>query len=229
MVRQEPMIPPLPAAWPYEPRRSSSSLGCRDNADLPSLGGGWTLLAAEGLELAGEAAPLGGAFGRGGVRRAGGAVLRPYRRGGLLRHLNERAYASPERFRAELEVHRALWAAGFPTVEPLGCAWRRRGLGVEGVYLTRFAPAKPWPSDWTATAALLPPLRQALRALADWGLWAPDLNATNVLRGEDGGLLLLDWDRARWVSGPLLPRYHARLVRSLRKLGAPAEAMKVLS
>lgn len=165
------------------------------------------------------------AFGRGGVRRLGDGVIRPYRRGGLMAKVNGRVYASAARFRRELCVHRALWEAGFPTVEPLGIAWRKAGLGVEGLYLTRFAGAKPWPADWSAPVAM--DLVKAIGALCDWGLWAPDLNATNVLWSADG-IVLLDWDRAGWTHGSLRSRYHARLVRSLAKLHAPPSLQNAL-
>ena len=67
-------------------------------------------------------------------------------------------------------------------------------------------------------------LVKAIQALSTWGLWSPDLNATNVMWGQDG-LVLLDWDRARWWKRPLARRYRARLDRSLRKLNAP-EALR---
>lgn len=185
---------------------------------MPGFPGHWTLEAAAELPF-GEAAALEGAFGRGGVRRLGEVVVRPYRRGGLVAKVNAKVYASPARFRQELTIHRALWEAGFPTVEPLGLAWRRAGWGVEGLYLTRAAEARPWPGDWAAP--VLDDLMKALAALSDWGLFAPDLNATNVLWGPSG-LVLLDWDRAAFVAGDLRLRYRARLARSLAKLGAPA-------
>jgi hypothetical protein len=166
---------------------------------------------------------MGQAFGRGGVFRAGEAVLRPYRRGGLVRHLNAAVYATPARFEQEFQVHRALWAAGLPTVEPLGWACRRRLWGWEGVYLTRFAEGTPWPRAWDSPHALAG-LRTLLGALCDWGLYAPDLNATNVLVIPGGGILALDWDRAVWSRRPdLAERYRERLRRSLAKLGAPEE------
>ncbi|HTL97953.1 MAG TPA: lipopolysaccharide kinase InaA family protein [Holophagaceae bacterium] len=212
------LIPPLPSAWPYEPRTVLPSLDVRGSVAVPGCGEGWTLESAPGLDLSGEAGILQAAFGRGGVHRLGGTVLRPYRRGGLVAKLNAATYASPGRFRRELAVHRALWEAGFPTVEPLGLAWRRAGLGVEGLYFTRLTDARPWPADWSATVTT--ELLKALKALSAWGLFAPDLNATNVLWG-DAGLVLLDWDRAAWRGGALLRRYQARLQRSLAKLGAP--------
>jgi len=199
-------------------------LGCREGQELPGLGGGWRVCTPGGEVPEGEADPLGGAFGRGGVLSAGGSVLRPYRRGGLLRFLNERTYRSSLRFAAEHAVHRALWEAGFPTVEPLGYAWRPHGWGVEGVFLTRLAEGEPWPHRWDLSGEVRSALDQALEALCAWGLWSPDLNATNVLLTPGGGIALMDWDRARFVRGAnLRPRYAARLARSLRKLGAPPE------
>jgi len=218
----QPPVPPLPPQWPYAPRGPLPAPERRAGAALPGLPGLWTLEAAPGLAFDAPAAGLGRAFGRGGVLRAGPVVLRPYRRGGLVRHVNAGVYLDCSRFRREFEVHRALWAAGLPTVEPLGWACRRRLWGWEGVFLTRFADAVPWPRAWDR-AGVLPQLRVLLEALCAWGLYAPDLNATNVLVEPSGTILTLDWDRAGWsASGQLMDRYRERLVRSLVKLGAPA-------
>jgi len=218
------LIPSLPEAWPYQPRTALPALEIREGVDIPGCGGGWRLEGSR-LELSGQSSVMDDAFGRGGVRRLGDVVVRPYRRGGWMAKVNARVYASAARFRGELRVHRALWEAGFPTVEPLGLAWRRVGMGVEGLFLTRFTEAKPWPSDWSAP--LMVELVKAIHALSDWGLYAPDLNATNVMWGADG-IVLLDWDRAAWTGALLLPRYHARLARSLAKLDAPLELRAAL-
>lgn len=220
----ETMVPALPPSWPYRSREPSPAPAVREGAALPGLEGFWTLEALPGLEVPGAPGALGGAFGRGGVFRCGDVVLRPYRRGGLARHLNARVYAGPERFRREFLVHRALWDAGLPTVEPLGFAHRPRLWGCEGVYLTRLAEGSPWPRTWAPGA--LPQVRELLQALCAWGLLAPDLNATNFLVQPDGRVLALDWDRARWTPGaPLAERYRSRLARSLAKLGAPPGIM----
>lgn len=211
--------PPLPPDWPFQ-ARPLKGLEVRESLDLPGFGPGWRLEAVPGSAWKELPEPLGGAYGRGGVARSGEVVVRPYRRGGLLRHLNRRIYMSPGRFRRELAVHRGLWAAGFPTVEPLGCAWRRSGLGVEGLYFTRLEALTPWPRCWEAEG-LMDQLSVAVRALSGWGLWSPDLNATNVLLDGQGQVRLLDWDRAAWVGGAdLMARYRQRLLRSLGKLGA---------
>jgi hypothetical protein len=200
-------------------------LELRDRASLPGLTGLWNLEVVAGLDLTGPAAGLAEAFGRGGVTRAGDVVLRPYRRGGLVRHVNAGIYWDRARFQREFQAHRALWAAGLPTVEPLGWAWRPRLWGCEGVFLTRLAQAAPWPRSWEP--GVLPQLRTLLEALCAWGLHAPDLNATNVLVQPSGAILTLDWDRARWAPGEdLMGRYRERLLRSLHKLGAPPELIE---
>lgn len=213
-------IPPLPEGWPYPGRAPLPALAVRAEVPLPGQGPGWSLEAEPDLLLTGGFEPLGGAFGRGGVGRSGEVVLRPYRRGGLIRHFNARTYADPERFRAELEIHRRLWEAGFPTVRPLGCAWRRHRWGVEGVYLTAFTPGTPWPRKWDESC--WPEVVTAIGALADWGCWSPDLNATNIHLVPGRGALILDFDRAAFTTPQgLRGRYAARLRRSLGKLGAP--------
>ena len=225
-MHHDPLVPlTLPDAWPYPGRPAQRPLACREGRDLPGLGPGWRVCAPAGDVDLGPAEALPGAFGRGGILRAGDAVLRPYRRGGLVRFVNQRTYRTSIRFAAEYAIHRSLWEAGFPTVEPLGYAWRPHRWGVEGVFITRFAAGEPWPRRWDLSARLLPDLDRALGALCAWGLWSPDLNATNILLPPDGGLLLMDWDRARFApSADLRSRYDERLRRSLRKLGAPREA-----
>ena len=231
MIHDPYIVPPLPATWPFEPGAPLRPLGCRLNRELPGLGGGWRVCTPGAIEPSGEAVPLAGAFGRGGVLRAGDMVLRPYRRGGLLRHLNERTYRTHLRFAAEHAIHRGLWEAGFPTVEPMGYAWRPTRFGVEGVLFTRMGAGDSWPNRWDLSAERAGDIRQALACLCAWGLWSPDLNATNVLLPPGGGALFLDWDRAGFTGSDvdLMPRYRARLERSLTKLGAPAEAFAVIA
>jgi hypothetical protein len=192
--------------------------------DIPGLGPGWSVLASEDLPHAGAPEPIGGSFGRGGVVRLGDLVIRPYRRGGFLRHLNERTYPSPHRFQNELGVHRALWSAGLPTVPPVGCAWRRLGWGYEGAFLTTWVEGQPWPRQWGGTSWEV--VAGFMAALAAWGCWIPDFNATNVHLGADGTARILDFDRGVFgAAGDLEARYRRRMARSLAKLGAP-EALR---
>lgn len=216
------IIPPLPSAWPYTPRPPRVDWERREDIDLGSLGSGWNLMVPPDRVIPESEERLSGAFGRGGIQRRGDLVLRPYRRGGLVRFLLRSGYASPRRFEREWLVHRALWDSGFPTVRPSGYGYRRNGLAFEGVYLSDFQEGMPWPSDWSAGKPHLSSLVQAIRALCDWGLWAPDLNATNVLL-MSAGPVLLDWDRSAFVRGSdLRPLYQRRMLRSLARLDAPA-------
>jgi len=219
-------IPPLPSGWPYVSREVALREERVLEASLGSLGSGWTLHLLAPFPLDADQSAMPQAFGRGGIQRIGEIVLRPYRRGGLVRHVNERLYLSSERFTREFTVHRALWAAGFPTVEPVGYGFRPRRWGVEGVYCTRYAEAVAWPSCWDQSAQVFPQLATLLEALAAWGLHAPDLNATNILLTPEGRVLALDWDRAGWTGAlDLRARHGERLLRSLRKLGAPADVI----
>lgn len=225
-------IPPLPDAWPFKVRCGASVAQELGPGGLPGLGDGWLRFGGEVLAtLSGDSEVLSGRFGRGGLRRAGEAILRPYRRGGLVRHFNARRYLSPARFAQEFRVHEALWRSGFPTPEPLGYAWRPLpAWGVEGVFITRHAAGQPWPRDWSRSAEVMAALGSALGALCAWGLWTPDLNATNVHLLDQGGVLLLDWDRADWGDATRLEeRYRARLNRSLEKLQAPKEVLRELA
>ena len=196
-----------------------------ENQDLRDLGAKWTRIGPPDLDLSTEPISLGEAFGRGGVHRRGQVVLRPYRRGGAVRQVNERTYLNSKRFQEEADIHRALWENGFPTVEPLGFAFRPYSWGMEGIYLTRHVKALPWASAFGRTAELLPQFVRLLDSLSEWGLLAPDLNATNFIIDGDGSLLALDWDRAGW-SEPgkaLREAYLRRLTRSLYRLNAPME------
>lgn len=226
MIHDPYLVPPLPVDWPYEPGHLLLPLGCRLNRPIPGAGSGWRVCTPGAMEPLGEPVPLSSAFGRGGVYRVGDMVVRPYRRGGLLRWVNERTYRTHLRFAAEHAVHRGIWEAGFPTVEPLGYAWRPCSFGVEGVLFTRMTEGESWPRRWDLSVERTPDILKAIRALCAWGLWSPDLNATNILLPKDGGALLLDWDRARFEPhrGDLQQRYAERLQRSLQKLRAPAEA-----
>ena len=98
------------------------------------------------------------------------------------------------------------------------------------VLITRMAEGDPWPRRWDLSSERTADIRQAVDSLCTWGLWSPDLNATNVMLPSTGGALFLDWDRARFEPPDvdLWPRYRARLERSLRKLGAPAEAFEII-
>jgi hypothetical protein len=98
------------------------------------------------------------------------------------------------------------------------------------VLITRLADGQAWPGRWDLSAERASAIREGVASLCDWGLWSPDLNATNVILPPEGGALFLDWDRAAFVPADtdLWTRYRNRLHRSLRKLGAPEDAYAVM-
>jgi hypothetical protein len=235
-----PIPPPLPDDWPFKAEKGSLSDAAAHESSLPGLEGTWQVFGAAALSGLNEAEldpkPMDGMFGRGGLIQAGGYVFRPYRRGGLMRHFNKGIYTSASRFSDEYEVHAALWRAGFPTVEPIGYAYRKHFWGAEGVFITRKADALPWPKVWGSgdhpgndSFVHVRQIAVLIKALSAWGLWSPDMNATNFLMGHDGRVLALDWDRAKWAQKNCLTvKYWTRLRRSMYKLNAPAALIALM-
>lgn len=160
------------------------------------------------------------------------AVLRPYRRGGLVRWVNRSRYLGfrPRPFR-ELAASVALRDRGVPTPEVLGAAlcWDLPGCyrgalasrEVEGAtnlwrYLQSVAPAERREACRAAAAAA--------RRLHDAGAVHPDLNLQNFLvrsRPEGIEVWVIDLDGVRLgAAAGAAPRRAAfeRLCRSIRRL-----------
>jgi len=153
------------------------------------------------------------------------AVLRPYRRGGLVRRLTRGRYlyTGLDRSRPwrEWRITRELWMAGLPVPQPLAAALRRHGPTYSAALLTaRIANAAPLSAG---TRTLDPDAWRALgRSLTDFasaGLKHPDLNAANILRDAAGRYWLIDFDRAT-IHDRALPTEPMlqRLLRSFHKL-----------
>jgi len=218
--------PPLPYQWPYLPRMTSESCKHYASIELPGLTGLWNLEAFSSLIFSEPEKQSKLPFGRGGTIRSGQLVLRPYKRGGLIRYINTNIYHGTTRFQQEFCVHNAIWKSGLPTVKPIGWAFKSNKFGNEGVFLTKFADGIPWPQTWNKSEEFLQELTTMLKALCSWGLYSPDLNATNILVTPDKGLVALDWDKARWSrSSDLMTYYRERLIRSMKKLGAKTDVV----
>ena len=162
---------------------------------------------------------------------AGDAVLRHYRRGGVVARFSRNTYLwqGAERTRSfrEFRLLRALRERGLPVPTPIAAAYWRHGTGYRAALLMlRLA-------DTQSLGALLdhavtPPWHDLGRTIARFhraGACHADLNVDNVLMDADGKLWLIDFDRGTlrslargWQQANL-----ARLQRSLRKrLGARA-------
>jgi tRNA A-37 threonylcarbamoyl transferase component Bud32 len=185
-------------------------------------------------------APVGGRGGAGvfDVAPDLAVVLRPYRRGGLVRHLNRDLHLGvrPRPLR-ELRLTLELSAQGVPTIEPLAAAvrWLAPGL-YRGAFVTRHLPLAVDLWQYLREAGSADRARAcraaaaAVRKLHDAGAVHPDLNLMNFLvrpaQGEPE-VLVIDFDRGRRtaVSARHRAAAFARLCRSMRRLDPTAEVV----
>ena len=201
-------------------------------ADLVDAIGAWLL--ATPLALPAGSAPV--ASGRGAAWRItlpGGvrAVLRRYRRGGLVARLVAETYLGVvERPFRELVVTTAARQRGVAAPEVLAARVEGR-VAYRGVLVTAEIPGavtllealRDTPAGGRRRA-LVAEAGRVVGRMHRAGVWHADLNLTNLLVAETGDpdVTVLDFDRARLATGPLRPRARRRnlerLGRSLRKL-----------
>jgi 3-deoxy-D-manno-octulosonic acid kinase len=158
----------------------------------------------------------------------GAAVLRQYLRGGWPAQVSDDLYLYTgfERSRPLREFHMLarLVAMGLPVPAPLAAMCARHGAFYRGwLLMQRILPVTtlaeslvPRMGDsalWRATGA-------AIRRFHGAGVVHADLNARNILVGENDAIHLIDFDRARISVGddPAFTANLKRLRRSLDKL-----------
>lgn len=153
----------------------------------------------------------------------GEAVLRHYRRGGLMARVNRYHYwwtgAQATRAYAEFELLHYMAAAGLSVPEPLAASYTRQGLFYTASILVRRIPQ---------VQTLVQVLSQghhdavagAVLAMHQAGIWHADLNAYNILINHQGLVWLIDFDKGRHLSMTTARRTAnlARLRRSLVKV-----------
>ena len=181
--------------------------------------------------------------GRGGVgafqlRPDLTAVVRPYRRGGLIARLNQTRYCGvrPRPFR-ELRASEALRVAGVPTPPVLAGAvlWDAPGC-YRGALATQEVPGaiNLWHYLQQAPAAERGPACAAAAAVTrrmhDVGALHPDLNLQNYLvrhtpSGVDAWIIDLDRVRFTRVTPRLRRAAFDRICRSIRKLDPEAAVL----
>lgn len=161
----------------------------------------------------GVGALVGKSTGRGSVLLLdtdfGPAVLKQYLRGGWAARLSRDHYvfSGYERSRPlqEFKILEQLSAAGLPVPEPLAAICRRDGKCYSGWLMTRrimnvepladrVAIRRGDPVMWRRTGA-------CIRRFHEFGLLHADLNARNILVGEDDVIHLVDFDRSRIRKG----------------------------
>ncbi len=146
----------------------------------------------------------------------GAAVLRHYRRGGLMARLNSHHYwwagAESTRAYAEFQLLHYMAAAGLPVPEPLAASYTRQGLFyTASILVRRIAHVQ------TLAHVLSQGHHQAVAgavlAMHQAGVWHADLNAYNILVNEQGRVWLIDFDKGR-----RLPMTAARRIANLARL-----------
>jgi len=160
----------------------------------------------------------------------GEVVVRPYRRGGLVRHFLERRYLLGQRSVNELQVTESLRRRDVPVPRVLAALHSRADPGYRAALVTRrVAGARPAPGllrDGTREecADALRRVGESVGRLHAAGGIHPDLNAHNFLLpgARRKPAVILDFDRARIFKGRA-PGFFARsnvkrLRRSLEKL-----------
>lgn len=152
------------------------------------------------------------------------AVLRRYRRGGLMARVNRDLYwwRGERKTRAyrEFTLMARLAQAGLPVPCPMAAmACTVSGLFYRASILTRFVEhvgalcEVNAPPAWYQAGQVIARLHRA-------GVWHADLNVHNILVGADNQVWLIDFDRAREgvTDGTQLQGNLSRLLRSVRKV-----------
>lgn len=156
-------------------------------------------------------------------------VLRHYRRGGLVAKLlgDNYLWTDADRTRAfrEWRLLRELRAAGLPVPKPVAARYERHGFFYRADLITAELPTRRTLTHALSAAPLDAATWRAVGAcvgrLHARGVHHADLNAHNLLLGDDGTVYVLDFDRGRirprgaWEQSVL-----ERLQRSLRKVTA---------
>lgn len=165
----------------------------------------------------------------------GKAVVRRYRRGGMVRHLNRDRYFGGDRAAHELRATEGARAGGVHAPEVIAAGRIGALPGYRAMIATRLIPGV----QDAATALLggrdknevLFEAGQQIGRMHAAGVAHPDLNLRNLLVGKMGELWVIDFDRALVVEG-VVPRARrqrdlARLVRSFAKLGMPLNSVRL--
>lgn len=155
----------------------------------------------------------------------GSALLRHYRRGGLMAKFSKAHYlwqgARRTRAFAEFSLLDAMFRQGLPVPRPLAAAYWKHGFTYRAaIIVARIPDVAPLAdcldaADPVAVAA-------AVLKIHDAGVWHADLNAFNILLNAGGHVWVIDFDRgeSRQMSRALRQANLQRLRRSMVKVAA---------
>jgi 3-deoxy-D-manno-octulosonic acid kinase len=161
------------------------------------------------------------------------ALLRGYRRGGLLRHINRDRYFLGHRAWAELRSTEHARQGGVRAPLVLAAVERHRRIGYSAMLATLWIEEALDLFEWLRVAdardgsAALRECGRQVGLMHAAGVAHPDLTLRNTLvrrAGVEPEVFLLDFDRARVFTGAVPPAWRSRdlrrFARSFRKLGA---------
>jgi len=157
----------------------------------------------------------------------GAAVLRQYRRGGMMARVSKAHYfwtgAQRTRGFAEFELLQYLYESGLAVPRPLAAAYWRTSWTYRAALLTERLPSvRPL---WECYSDIdHESVARAIFEMHEAGVWHADLNATNILVDHNGKVWLIDFDKSHRedLSEERRQANMLRLHRSLAKLAGPA-------
>ena len=167
------------------------------------------------------------------------AIVRRYRRGGLVRHFTRDLYwERPFRPLAELVCTETARQRGVPTIEVLAAGVERAAMGLyRGLFISREAEGFMNLWEWLRNKpsseerhTVIATVAQGIERLHSAGVYHADLNLTNILittKGTQPQVRVIDFDRARMFPAALQSSRRKknlqRLRRSLSKLDPHAQ------
>lgn len=162
----------------------------------------------------------------------GPIVVKPYMRGGLIRHISRRHHfrGSQSRAEAEFRMLQSLRENDFPVPEPLGWAEQGRLWVQTWLFMAEISDAQTLAaisrSDTKRAIALLAATGDLVDRLCDLKIHHVDLHPGNVLVDKDDNVFLIDFDKAATTItsvNALRDRHHQRWNRAIAKHSLSSE------
>ena len=160
----------------------------------------------------------------------GAVIIKHYRRGGLLRHMNRRHYLNLGKSRAQREFEMLETVAKFGINVPQPVAFALRGRLVYQAWLITREIQKPQSlaglsaQDEKATGRVMESVADQVASLIQHQILHVDLHPGNVIVDPAGKVYLLDFDKGKIYHGSrqnLKNRYLSRWQRAVNKHGLP--------
>ncbi len=177
-------------------------------------------------------AALGGrtAVYEGRIEGIGPVVVKPYRRGGFMRHLTKRHYLKfgPTRCQQEFELLQTVRQLGVSTPEPVAFAYCGR-LCYLCWLITRGIPqpkslVQLANTDVASAKRVMPAVLKQISKLIEHRILHIDLHPGNIIVDKDDRVFIIDFDRGRIFNGDrnkLRKHYLQRWQRAVDKHGLP--------